>query len=1490
MAIAFTQVSFDHGAYITPGPSYPNPQQAFGDLMLTQTVLDTDSATAVLGQIYLKPALFLPIGANPEPSTAPPAPYWYFEVDGATPLNTPLDMSYVGPPNCKNGDYTIEFQISGGGFWRWIIRSLVVLLEDTNGYPDSALQNNRRFIYNVKNASGALQNSASSAYNESRLHRQTVWFYNPAANEWSRFKAQKAFSLRYFNSEVLAAPATIVHDFTFELKRSASVVTNLSASEITDLTLRFQTNYTGGDLRLMLWAFRLDANDNSQFFWQNAKADLAVVNTFALPGPLPAPPTAGFLATNEIFTAPSNQPNEAPAGFWTADCKIIPTNLVSGARYRLIAVVHNLNGSQFDSHSFVSPEYRVDALPSVCPPDIDADLSDYLYVYGNNLIVSPQERIKGRVRFMGDIYDACRVPLALRQKSKSIEITAYSLNGGYKHVHDSILLVRDLFGNWVNPTLSTAPRYVVLTEDGPGNWLQIEYFFRVRYEANLYNLATYLASDNTLQPIPLDNQDWTNKRIYLEYKLTIENSPIPLYGIGQDILIFTQQIYCHDYDDNCLDIQFSYPNGTPVTTICDFETQFRACVTNCRPDPDLFIAGIDRNVYAQERFREGESFSGVLPQLLQPPFVSVDDVFDPDACATINVQLLEIETKYRFVAIRKPIPQPTICGQAGVSGGQVTQTYPHDIGNTPGKIRVVCNAYGLADGFELFYPDNVTLVDTTGGLVTFVHILSLDYAPGPGVPTVIFVKVTGTTTGTGWDYFVFCPDFKQPCGYSFTQTIDDEEVVGTPAYLRTAYDILFLGETAGTPNFVFTPQTSVWGTYNFRIAIYYNGVLIYDPSVSAGPTQGNFTGLTPGVPLNLPITGYDPSTGDDFIVVGVFGDNTEGYPRRPFTYATLCTGNLAPTIEQIGNTNFVHYPIDSTTDDDQTITRIKELPLRVDCGAIDFLEDPCDGYNHHLCGTDQPYNQPVCVKPAPDPNDPCNFATFSVTVTATDPYEPNANEVKGGIFTNDANGVMILFSNEITNGTPADVIAAWGDYIDETGVFTSGGWNYYVSTVLGIPTVPNLTYVIDGLTITVTVPLEEWETAFGTNFCDENLVLISRDLNDPDYTDTVFGDITGPDCCDSALPETLPQVHRVVVAITDAPTGTGFGFDFIPATCAVKFIRQPGQTMDEYRANVLEWLTANGYTATLDGENLTVNVPIGDLPCDETPTLCLQALVTPPDVSVVSQECVYVTDNCYKVCPPKEKLGCDVTDLLYFQFLMSDYYNDWPGNAPTHGWAPEPAGTVWLASVVVHSPDCCPVKFSDYVTQHLVGQFSDRPVQQIIINPKNLPKIFYLEFIFQTPGGIVRWFTEPYEKLCCFDNTLLLEGVYPETGRASRDCEGRFYGLPEQYFGTSNFPYRLQVRVPAVFAAEGFSIPSEVSKARVTKKSLVEKFTLITEKIPPYVAERIKSILLAEKILINGNEYLFSGDVNKNNPHGNMWILKLKFETPTICEIDLTCV
>jgi hypothetical protein len=94
------------------------------------------------------------------------------------------------------------------------------------------------------------------------------------------------------------------------------------------------------------------------------------------------------------------------------------------------------------------------------------------------------------------------------------------------------------------------------------------------------------------------------------------------------------------------------------------------------------------------------------------------------------------------------------CNASVNSGSEGETHHLHDLGDTPGHVRITYNLYTKPDEIKVIYRGQV--VAGTGRPRSGRGKFSFDWNPMAG-DHVVDVVVTGSMWGTRWDYAMTCP-------------------------------------------------------------------------------------------------------------------------------------------------------------------------------------------------------------------------------------------------------------------------------------------------------------------------------------------------------------------------------------------------------------------------------------------------------------------------------------------------------------------------------------------------------------------------------------------------------------------------------------------------------------------------------------------------------------------------------------------------------------
>lgn len=776
-------------------PGSAADRYAIGSVLEAVALYTTDLPldAAQPGTYYYRQGLWVKPGQQLQfPSSAPPdEPYYAFNYPTAPATGTWYPMNYVGTADLQNGVAEIRFINNTVFSETWIeVRHRFVVLQDSDGYrtgsgTSSSSAARRALLFDSRSNSTELSVVSSSAYGSTTSEQAAALFFLPvntdpvaSPNPWQVGEVRVNQQPRFYGRDVGNTDLTVITNFSEAIQRPfGQPVTDLSLSDATFARVNFDAASAVNWVELDVWLIRTDTNAGSNTtYLQNYEHEIGRItdengNTFLGNNAQPA----WLQGTANRLRGPSRKPYQLPSGQWESNFVIDPGGLQQGARYRLVYVLYysdNANpttDANWQSVSFIGQELRTESTPGLCPPEVESELLDYKTLFtGSNLTVSPQERISSRVRFFGDAYDSCKEFGSFLNNLSAVQVRVYTETTppGTSNVYKNIMQEYNLPVNIAGAFQNNSPD-VTAVRDFAANTLAAGLDFRVRYEDNepcLYSIN----QQGQQAPQPLDTQDWTNKRVWVEYRLTISHTQPAPYT---ETLVFKHYIEVHGYDEDCLEIEFLNEDGNPLVVLCDTTEQFTVRVTSCEPGAYDFIGLVDGpNVFSINNITENESWIGVLDQLQEQPIISIDPDFTGPgntAEAVIDATQLNIGQQYRFVAIRKGQPSQVVpCG-----GGQLNRvgvsTEEISVGDTTqGPFIIVYDTFSGAD--------DVTLWEGAGGTGTGAPIWASPNGNFPAKKMAwqgLIVEPANVQTldmrvqSTQWFYANFCAqDPGLPCG------------------------------------------------------------------------------------------------------------------------------------------------------------------------------------------------------------------------------------------------------------------------------------------------------------------------------------------------------------------------------------------------------------------------------------------------------------------------------------------------------------------------------------------------------------------------------------------------------------------------------------------------------------------------------------------------------------------------------------------------------
>ncbi len=114
---------------------------------------------------------------------------------------------------------------------------------------------------------------------------------------------------------------------------------------------------------------------------------------------------------------------------------------------------------------------------------------------------------------------------------------------------------------------------------------------------------------------------------------------------------------------------------------------------------------------------------------------------------------LDLETLLPVLLLKPSEPaSPINCDALTPSGGEGVTETTHGLGRSSGSFLFSWNAYGIPDRFQIFY-QGALIFDS--GVISGAGSATVVYA---GAATSVLVRVTGSTSGTFWEYTLGCPN------------------------------------------------------------------------------------------------------------------------------------------------------------------------------------------------------------------------------------------------------------------------------------------------------------------------------------------------------------------------------------------------------------------------------------------------------------------------------------------------------------------------------------------------------------------------------------------------------------------------------------------------------------------------------------------------------------------------------------------------------------
>lgn len=246
-------------------------------------------------------------------------------------------------------------------------------------------------------------------------------------------------------------------------------------------------------------------------------------------------------------------------------------------------------------------------------------------------------------------------------------------------------------------------------------------------------------------------------------------------------------------------------------------------------------------------------------------------------------------------------------------------------------------------------------------------------------------------------------------------------------------------------------------------------------------------------------------------------------------------------------------------------------------------------------------------------------------------------------------------------------------------------------------------------------------------------------------------------------------------------------------------------------------------------------------------------------------------------------IGCEISDFLYFQFAEPNV-TSFQNNTPT----PDPGN--W--SAIIHTPDNCEVLGPWIATQAITLDPRGIPYQILTVNTQYVPCIFHISFHFNTGTRIVSYYSEPFQQVSPCQETLVIKGIYPQSGTFAYDCNGNYYGNGLTPIDEALL-YDNIIRIPGTIFNDRIEIQQDNERSYrtsiATASRTTEIYKLRTPNLPNYVIQQIKACMEAQIVLINGIAFEGNFQLSRSNELGCTWLIETELTTKPCIDRIFTC-
>lgn len=633
-----------------------NAKNRIGEIKRIEFFVRSDVSFAS-ANLYFNPALFVSNGII-GPTTGAGSHYWSYPLPATLPVGTNYTaaLSTTGTSNVnliKNRTLRInvidDFNLK--------ITLDYVHIYDEDGYFDFNNEDNHdKLLKDKKNAPTELTVSGASVYNSTKRDARIYMYVEKQGNPLDKGSitlSLENYNAGFYNHNSLQTPPYFTNPIWI-LERLSVVKTNLSHVIDTDVTFKIDSPNSVG--KVLMWLIRTDTVDNTIDFLTNYDYDLQDIKSSNL--------------SSSVISAPMTSPTYDSGSTFKVTFKLKASELVYGAKYRMIAVVYERDVERLDVNSFISEEIVVNEVPCYEGNGIDffGRLSDYHREFdGNHLVCAIEERLRSKLqmeyplnKWKDDIFNRLGLVVAndLRKYLSEITVEIYE-----EHFDPLLGTVRNIYD------LKTAVKSGPLTYSVPSgmtlsfatNECEFWYDFRNRYEAGTLNMQTLVNGINVTPP--LDNQYWGGKILNLDWKLKFNY--YDYFAPFTEEMIFKQVLEVRDYGSIAIFKQIGEGENDSVlekTTFCQGDIM---CLFGIATPPDgsnpeeyRLIVNIERAPGNIISIEEAEAWKGdELPQLTTDKIYSQEiqygETMENSAGFCVNTNKLLVNSQYKISVLAK---------------------------------------------------------------------------------------------------------------------------------------------------------------------------------------------------------------------------------------------------------------------------------------------------------------------------------------------------------------------------------------------------------------------------------------------------------------------------------------------------------------------------------------------------------------------------------------------------------------------------------------------------------------------------------------------------------------------------------------------------------------------------------------------------------------------------------------------------------------------